>query len=450
MPRLLEKILGFRHHRQRAKPQRREASKPSKSPWFWPGMVGIAIVIFGLYFWLTSARILVEPIEVTFGPRDPPFTSAMGPVVKAEFTTGNRVETLVNGDQFFPAMLDAIRSAQRTITLETYIWTSGSISDRFIDALSERAGKGVKVHVIIDGMGTLKFKQADRQRLRDSGVHLVTYGREHWYEIKPNINHRTHRKILVIDGAVGFTGGMCIDDRWLGDADHEKLWRETQIRVDGPVVRQMQAVFASNWLQTTGALLLGEGYFPEPVRAGAKLAHCFMSGPGENPQSTRLAHMFAIAAARESIDIAQAYFVPDNLAISMLVAARERGVRVRVIVPAINDSRFGRAVSRSRWGRLLAAGVEFHRYEPAMYHVKSMVVDDILVILGSANFDNRSFAINDEITVGVLDPAVAAEHRRIFEKDLAKSSPLTLEEFEARPLYIKISDHFAGLFRSQF
>lgn len=449
MPRFLERIRRFRRRRGRTRAE--SPHRPQeKSPWFWPGIAGLVILVFGIYFWVTSARILGEPIAVNYGAQDDAFVSAMGPIVGAEFTGGNRIETLVNGDEFFPAMLKAIREARETITLETYIWSSGRISEEFIAALSERAGKGVKVHVLVDGMGTLKLKDEDRKRMADAGVHILTYGRQHWYELKPNINHRTHRKLLIVDGRIGFTGGMCIDDRWLGDAHSEKVWRETQVQVEGPVVRQMQAVFVANWLQTTSRLLLGEHYFPQPERAGEALAQCFPSGPHERPESTRMAHLFAIAAAKKSIDIAHAYFVPDDLAIDMLVAARERGVRVRVIVPAINDSRFGRAASRSRWGRLLEAGVEFHLYQPAMYHVKSMVVDGVFVTLGSANFDNRSFAINDEVTLNIYDRDVAAEHQEIFDDDLKRSTPLTREEFENRPWYIKASDQFCGLFRSQF
>jgi cardiolipin synthase A/B len=447
MPRLFEKMRNFRRPRQRSGKRRQRGSGGDR--WFWVRAGAVIVTVIGLYFWITTANILGEPIRVTYGVSDPAFARALGPIVGAEFTTGNAVETLVNGVEFFPAMLDAISQADKTITLETYIWASGQISDQFIEALSERAGKGVRVHVLIDGMGTLKFKRSDRERLRSSGVHLLTYGRQHWWEVKPNINHRTHRKILVVDGKVGFTGGMCIDDKWMGDADSEDRWRETQVRVEGPVVRQMQAVFATNWLQTTSRLLLGEDYFPEPEFAGTTPAQCFKSGPNEAPESARVAYMFAIAAARKSIDISHAYFVPDDLAIDMLIEARERGVRVRVIVPAINDSSIGRAASRSRWGRLLAAGVEFHQYQSAMLHCKIMVVDGMLVTIGSANFDNRSFAINDEITLNVLDRNVAAEHLRIFEKDLAESTPLTLEEFEARPVYVKLFDHFWGLFRSQ-
>jgi cardiolipin synthase len=394
--------------------------------------------------------MLQEPIVLDYGPRDPAFASAYGPVVGAEFISGNAVKILVNGDEFFPAMLADIRRAQKTVTLETYIWAPGQISNDFITALTDSARRGVKVHVLVDGMGTLKFKREDADTLRSAGVEFVKYGRERWYDIKPNLNHRTHRKLLIVDGRIGYTGGMCIDDHWLGDAENEKVWRETGVRVEGPAVRQMQAVFATNWMQTTSHLLLGEDYFPKISHAGPIVAQCFQSGPAEAPEAARLGYLLAIAGARESIDIAHAYFVPDELAIDMLVAARQRGVKIRVIVPAINDSRMGRAASRSRWGRLLEAGAEFHLYEPAMYHCKTMSVDGLLVTIGSANFDNRSFAINDEVTFNTIDKGVAAAHLRMFENDLKRSRPYTHAEFEGRPFYVKTFDHLSGLFRSQF
>jgi cardiolipin synthase len=448
MSRLTDSIRAFRHRRRMRARHPGPPSSRKKRTWLW--VVFGATVLLGGYFWKTSARLLKEPIRIEYGPTDPAFSSAMGPLVSAEFTGGNLIDTLVNGDEFFPAMLAAIRGAKHTITLESYIWSSGEISNQFIAALSERARAGVKVHVLIDGMGSLKFDRGERDQLRAAGVELYVYGREHWYEIKPNINHRTHRKLLIIDGKIGFTGGMCIDDRWLGNATTPDTWRETQVRVEGPAVRQMQAVFATNWMQTTEALLLGEEYFPEMTSVGKSFAHCFKSGPGEAAQAARLGYLFAIASARKSIDISQAYFVPDDLAIDMFLEARARGVRVRIIVPAINDSRFGRAASRSRWGRLLAAGVEFYLYTPAMYHPKTMVVDDVFVTIGSANFDNRSFRINDEVSLDVIDRETAAENLRIFARDLEQSRRLTLEEFESRPFYIKLADHICGMFRSQF
>ncbi len=423
-------------------------SRPRRSRWwilFW------VVLFLGGYFWWSSARRLQVPIEVgSYGPESPAFANAIGPLLGADFSTGNSIETLVNGDKFFPAMLKAIREAKYTVTFETYIWEPGKISEEFIVALSERARAGVKVHVIIDGMGTLKFRGEDRDRMKEAGIEILTYGREHWYQIKPNISHRTHRKLLIVDGRIGFTGGMCIADKWLGNADSPDRWRETQVRVEGPVVLQMQAIFATNWLQTTSSLLLGPGYFPKPIIAGDSRAQCIKSGPGEGLENIRMAYLCAIAAARKSIEIGNAYFVPDDLAIEMLLQARARGVRVRVVVPAINDSKFGRSVSRSRWGSLLAAGVEFYEYLPAMYHAKTMVVDGVYATVGSANFDNRSFSINDEDALNVIDPAVARTLLKVFEDDVSKSRPILLEEFRNRPFYIRIADHVCGVFRSQF
>lgn len=442
-------------HRQRDDTQpRANPSKPKgkrkSGPWYWLGVLLCVAVVLGGYFWYTSARILQEQITIDYGPADPSFPNALGPLVGAEFMSGNAVELQVNGAEFFPSMLEAIRGAKKTVTLETYIWTPGKVSEDFIFALMDAARAGVKVHVLVDGMGTLKFKDDDRDRLQEAGVEIYKYGRQNWWEVKPNINHRTHRKILVADGRIGFTGGMCIDDSWDGNAENEKVWRETQVRVEGPVVRQMQAVFAANWLHTTGGLLLGEDYYPEVAPAGSVTAQCYKSGPSDAPEYVRIGYLFAIAAARKTIDISQAYFVPDNLAVETIVAARKRGVRVRIIVPAINDSRFGRAVSRSRWAPLLEAGVEIHQYLPAMYHPKTMSVDGTLVTVGSANFDNRSFSINDEVLLNVLDRQIGTRHLEIFEADLKRSEQVTLEQHSNRPFYIKALDHIAALFRSQF
>lgn len=433
-----------RHPRRARSPEERH---DRRVVWAWAAVAFVALLAF--YFWFSSARILAKLVEIDFGPRDAHFMGTLGPLLGAEFTSGNDVRMLSNGRTFFPAMLDAIAHAKRSITLETYIWSSGGISDQFIAALSAAVKRGVKVHVLADGMGTLNFKREDRQRLLDAGVQFLLYGREHWWQIKPDINHRTHRKILVIDGRIGFTGGMCIDDRWLGDATEHEHWREVQIELHGPVVRQMQSVFSANWLQTTGRLLIGEEYFPGAEPADGIIAQVFKSGPNEDPENARVSYLLAIAAARKSIRIMHAYFVPDDLAIEMLLAARARGVEIEVIVPLKNDSRFGRAASRSRWGKLLAAGVKFYRYEPAMYHCKLMLVDDFFVTIGSVNFDNRSFGINDEINANVLDDRVARDALRLFKDDRGKSVPLTLEEFEARPWGQKLIDHFCGLFRSQ-
>jgi cardiolipin synthase len=437
----------FLHRRHAASPSKAE-SKPHRSKWW---TLAWAVAVFGAYFWWTSARRLQEPIVVgNFGPGSAAFIDTVGPFLGADFTRGNSVQILINGDEFFPAMLKAIREAKQTVTLETYIWAPGKISDQFIEALSERARAGVKVLVMLDGMGTLKFKREDRERMEKAGVTVMKYGREHWYQIKPNIMHRTHRKLLIVDGRIGFTGGMCVDDHWMGNADSAKVWRETQVRVEGPVVLQMQAVFAANWLQTTSSLLIGPEFYPKVKTTGDSYAQCVKSGPGEGLENIRMSYLCAIAAAKKTIDIGNAYFVPDNLAVRMLIDARKRGVRVRVVVPAINDSRFGRAVSRSRWAPLLEAGVEVYEYLPAMFHSKSMVVDGIFVTVGSANFDNRSFSINDEDALNVIDAKVAGDFERAFETDLKQSRPVDPEKFLNRSVFRRMSDEACGLLRSQF
>ncbi|HTL67292.1 MAG TPA: cardiolipin synthase [Lacunisphaera sp.] len=435
--------------RRRRRPARNRTRPKPDGVRRWPYAVAIVVILIGLVCWATSARIVGKPMELQDGPRNPVFVGSLGPLLGAEFTAGNQARLLSNGAEFFPAMLADIAQARHSITLETYIWSSGAISDRFIAALSERARHGVKVRVLVDGMGMLKLKDSDQRRMLDVGIQFLVYGREHWYDLKPNLNHRTHRKLLIIDGRIGYTGGMCIDDRWTGDAAGLDHWRDIQVRVAGPVVREMQAVFASNWLRTTSRLLVGPDYFPagEPLEHGV-IAQCYKSGPDEQPENARVSYLFAIAAARKSILISHAYFVPDDLAIDMLLAARRRGVKVEVIVPAHNDSSFGRAASRSRWGRLLAGGVAFHEYEPAMYHCKMMIVDDVFVTIGSVNFDNRSFSINDEVNVNVLDEGVAQAARRMFEADLRQSRPLTLEEFRRRPVWQKAADQFCGMFRA--
>ncbi|HEX2854836.1 MAG TPA: cardiolipin synthase [Opitutaceae bacterium] len=444
----LEKIDLRRNSSRSADAKKPPRPRDPESRRWWL-VAAVLVVLVALYFWFTSAKILGEPIEFAYGAEDPAFAETIGPLLGVELVDGNSVETLVNGDAFFPVMLDAIRAAKKSVTMETYIWTSGKISNQFMEVLSERARHGVKVHVLADGMGTLKLKDSDIDLMKAAGVEFFSYGREHWYDFKANINHRTHRKLLMIDGLVGFTGGMCVDDLWLGNADDPKHWRETVVRVEGPAVRQMQSVFATNWLQTTQRLLVGPDYFPKAVKGGSALVQCFKSGPQEDPENARIAYLLAIASARKSIRIAHAYFVPDDLAVGMLLAARRRGVEIEVIIPAINDSRFGRAASRSRWGKLLEAGVKFHQYLPAMYHCKVMIVDDVFVTVGSTNFDNRSFRINDEVNVNVLDRRVAAQHLKVFADDLAKSKPLTRTEFEGRPTWQKAVDHFCGMFRSQ-
>ncbi len=412
----------------------------------------IAAVLFlswGYFYWFSRKPIRKE-IVVNYTVTDPAFRHSIDALLDMPFTVSNKVETLVNGDQIFPSMLSAIRSAKTTITLETYIWSRGKICDDFKKALSERAQAGVKVHVVVDGMGSLKIKKQDIDELRAAGVQIVKFNRDQWYKVNFQINHRTHRKLLVVDGKIGFIGGSCLHDSWLGNAETAGQWRDTHFRIEGPAVAELQGIFADNWRQTTGEVLHGDAYFPALKAAGSIPVQCYKCGPKDNQESIRLAFLYAMGAAHKSIRIAHAYFVPDDLLMTTLLNALKRGVTVEIMVPSKTDSKVVKAASRASWSKLMQAGAKFYQYGPAMYHVKEIIVDDVLVIGGSANFDNRSFRINDEANFNALDVEFAKREIAIFENDKKQSKQLTLADLEKRSLFTKTADNVADFFSSQF
>jgi cardiolipin synthase len=388
-----------------------------------------------------------EPFHTSYSVADPEFAHSISQLLSAQLVESNHVVELLNGDRIFPAMLEAIRNAQKTITLEMYIWSFGEISSKFVNALTERGRAGVRIHIIVDTLGSAKLIKSDRDKLKAAGAELVNYNPPQPWKLF-HLNHRTHRKILVVDGRIGFTGGVCIHDDWLGNAEPGR-WRDTHLRIEGPVVGQMQAAFMDNWLQISSEVLHGAEYFPEPRAAGTMKAQFFRSGPTDSAENARLAYKLSIAAARKHIRLAHAYFVPDALLFRTLLAARKRGVKVEVIVPGKIDNFAVKKAGRARWRGLLEAGVEFYEYQPTLYHCKIMIVDDIWVTAGSVNFDDRSFKINDEANINVLDAGFAATMTRSFEEDKAQSTRLNAEAFKRRSIFSKFFDHFFGLLRSQ-
>ena len=380
---------------------------------------------------------------------DPQFRRSLGVLLGPPIVEGNKVEVLINGDQIFPAMLKAIREAKKTITFETYIYWSESIGREFADALAERARAGVKVHLMLDWIGSIKMDDAALKEMRDAGVEVHRYHKPVWWKLA-RLNNRTHRKILVVDGRIGFTGGVGIADKWRGngqDADH---WRDTHFRVEGPVVGQMQAVFNDNWTKATGVVLDGDDYFPALQPAGTMPAQMFSSSTTGGSESMHLMYLLAITAARRTIHLSNSYFVPDELAVKALVAAARRGVDVRIITPGpIIDSDAVRAASHERWGELLEAGVKMAEYQPTMYHVKALVVDSLLVSVGSTNFDNRSFSINDEANLNVLDRDFAKQQEQVFENDWKRARPISLRQWQDRPLTDKMAGKIADLIGAQ-
>jgi cardiolipin synthase len=412
--------------------------------------VSATLLIVLLYVNLaTSERKVERPIPHAYNTSDSQFVRTMGNLIGPGFVPGNKVTALYNGDEIFPAMLTAIRSARRTITFESYIYWSSAIGRQFTAALADRARAGVRTHVIIDWAGSHQVDRDDIARLRQAGVEVVFYRPLHWYQLD-HFNHRTHRKLLIVDGLVGFIGGAGVADKWLGHAQDKEHWRDSHFRVEGPVVAQLQAAFMDDWLETQGVLLDGPRYFPDLDHQGPQLGQVFWSSPKGGNGNLRIMFLIAIAAATRRILIANAYFVPDETTVDMLVAARRRGVDVEIIVPGpILDAKVVRRASHSMWGPLLEAGVKVYEYQPTMYHTKVMVVDDIWVSVGSTNFDDRSFRLNQEASLNIYDSGFGAAQAEAFQKDRAKSQEMTLEMWRHRSMVERLEEQVAGLFRTQ-
>ncbi|MDR5836745.1 cardiolipin synthase [Caballeronia sp. LZ034LL] len=399
---------------------------------------------------LSSGEKKIEhKIEREYASDDPQFLRSMGLLLGPPVIGGNRFEVLLNGDQIFPKMLDAIRAARDTITFETFIYWSGGIGEEFAQTLSEKARSGVSVHVLLDWVGSSKMDKRYLHMLRDAGAEVIQYHKPHWTGLG-RMNDRTHRKLLVIDGRIGFTGGVGIADEWTGHAQDEKHWRDTHFWVEGPAVGQMQAVFMDNWIKATGNVLHGPRYFPEIDAAGDGLAHMFSSSPSGGSDDMQLMYLMAITAATHSIHLSSAYFVPDKLTINAIVEAAKRGVRVRIITPGKRiDTHTVREASRACWGDLLAAGVEMFEYQPTMFHCKLIVVDEYLVSVGSTNFDSRSFKLNDEANLNVYDRDFARRQTAIFDDDVTRAKRITLDDWRRRPLTEKLLERVVSMLDPQ-
>ncbi|WP_135468129.1 phospholipase D-like domain-containing protein [Crenalkalicoccus roseus] len=422
--------------------------------WRWLGWVlgtALASVVATLLVLniLPARRDLQYLLDHRHGAAEEAFRRQMSGVLSAAILEGNRVETLVNGDRIFPAMLGAIGAASDSINFETYVYWSGEIAGRFAEALAERARAGVAVRVLLDWQGSVPMDRDLLALMREAGADVRRFRRPRWYTLD-RMNNRTHRKLLIVDGAVGFTGGVGIADKWLGDARHEGEWRENHYRITGPVVAQLQAAFIENWLEAVGRLPAEASQFPPLGPVGDSPAHVMKSAPLGGSTAMHLMFMMAIAAAERHIRIGMPYFVPDDLSIRHLVAARARGVEVDVIVPGEHmDKEFVRRASRHFWGAMLEAGVRIHEYQPTMYHLKLLVVDEAWASVGSVNFDERSFRLNDEANLNVYDPAFVREQIALFEQDLARSRRITLEEWRNRGWRKKVSDWVLSFLRPQ-
>ncbi len=412
-------------------------------------LVTSVVTILGMNFFASPEKEVKREIAHRYGVEDPQFIRVMGVLLGPALVEGNRIDTLLNGEQIFPAMLAAIRAARKTISFETYIYWSGDIGQAFADALAERARAGVKVHILVDWAGSQKMDARLVDEMKSAGVEIRKYHPLKWYTLD-RLNNRTHRKLLVVDGKVGFTGGVGIADNWNGHAQDKDHWRDTHYRVEGPVVSQMQAAFTDNWTKVSGEVLNGEEYFPPQKPEGPLFAQMFKSSTDGGADSTHLMYLISIAAASRSIDLSMAYFVPDKVALDALTAALKRGVKVRILLPGpITDSLLVRGASRSTWGDILRAGAELYEFQPTMFHCKILIVDHVWTSVGSTNFDSRSFRLNDEANLNVHDRGFAERQSADFENDLKRARRVTFEEWAARPWTEKAWEHVVGFLGPQ-
>lgn len=416
------------------------------------GLVGalIATLLTVIVLNLTTGEEQVErKLEHRYAIDDAQFRRELGTLLGPPIIDGNRVTNLENGIEIFPAMLEAVQAARHNINFETYIYWSGDVGRDFAEALSERARAGVAVHLLIDWLGSQKMEQGLLDIMSLAGVHVERYHPLHWYHMA-RMNNRTHRKLLIVDGEVAFTGGVGIADNWNGDAGSPDHWRDSHYRLQGPAVAQMQAAFMDNWIKTTGTVLQGEEYFPALPVAGDARAQVFTSSPRGGGDSMLLMYLLSITAAVHTIDLSASYFVPDELTRQSIRAALERGVRVRIIVPGEHmDAEVVRKASRASWGELLEAGAEIYEFQPTMFHCKMLIVDQLMVSVGSTNFDNRSFRLNDEANLNVYDAEFAARTTSVFERDLEQARQITYEAWKARPWPERILEHASALLSSQ-
>lgn len=419
---------------------------------FWTIAVTVLVTLLAAALamnFATPEKALERKIEHRHAVSDPQFRREMTVMLGPGIVSGNRITDLQNGQEIFPAMLAAVSAARKTITFETYIYWSGDVGQKMSDALSERARAGVKVSVLIDWAGSVKMEAAMLDQMKTAGVELHRFRPLRWYNLG-RMNNRTHRKLLVVDGRIGFTGGVGIADQWQGDAQDPEHWRDMHFRVEGPVVSQMQAAFNDNWIKATGVVLNGVDYFPPLPAAGTADAHLFISSPAGGSESMHLMYLLSIAAAEHTIDLEASYFVPDALISKALLAARKRGVRVRIVLPGPHmDSDTVGISSKGAWGELLLGKIEIYEYQPTMLHNKLLIIDSELVSVGSTNFDIRSFRLNDEASLNVYDKAFAARMNEVFERDLKPTRRYTYEMWKQRPLREKVAERLLWPIKSQ-
>lgn len=363
---------------------------------------------------------------------------------------GNAMQVLQNGNAFWPPLLRDIATARESVHIESFIWYDGKLARQIADLLARKAKEGVEVRVIVDASGGRQLKGDVQEMLERAGVKVA-----HFHPIRfsnlGRLNNRDHRKLMIVDGRIGYIGGFCIADEWTGNADHKKSYRDTGLRITGPVVNRLQSAFAENWIEETGEVPVGDRYFPKLPPSGTTAAHLAYTSPDNNVSAVSLLYYLAIKAARREILIQNPYMLPDQQGIALLEDAVARGVDVRVMMPSddATDSPLVQHASHHHFGTLLKKGVKIYEYNKTLLHQKVIVVDGVWSCVGSTNFDERSFQLNDEVSIGVIDPVIAGQLRAAFMDDLRSTNERKFEEWKERSLWHKTVDGVAYLGRSQ-
>jgi cardiolipin synthase len=405
------------------------------------------VVVFCLFF--IRRHALDYRLQHAFNVAAPEFIGSALALAEPVLVAGNKIELLQNGDAFVPAMITAIRGARKTVNFEAYILWSDEIGNQFRDALCERARSGVEVRVLLDGIGSgWRLNNSDVRMMKQAGCKFAYYHPTHSWRVD-RTNRRSHRRVLVIDGKIAFTGSAAFAAKWGGHAQDPKHWRDMQARVEGPLVAKLQSAFQQHWIKTYGEALSGADQFPALPPGGNSKAQVVTS-ESFSMAPVPLVQATAFAAAERRIWIVNAYCTPTDNQVDLLVGAVKRGVDVRLILPGENDDQpLTKSAGRVAYGRMLEGGVKIFEYQPTMIHEKMMVVDGQFSMFGSSNLDARSSEINEELDIVVDDPAFARELEASFERDLRQSKEYTLHDFQRRSLWERSTEWLMLPFRSQ-
>jgi cardiolipin synthase len=417
-------------------------------------MIVVALAVGVALVWVLLVLLFAPGLDYhvrrPLSPDSEEFLRLLQVACQAARHEGNRVEIFTNGREFYPAMLEAIRGARRSINAECYIFWPGRVARDFLDALTERARAGVAVNLVLDALGSSALLGRWVHPLKAAGGRVYAYQGLTWHSIA-RLNNRTHRELLVVDGRTAFLGGAGIADWWREpDRRGRPPWRDTMARLEGPVVAAIQGVFAENWVECCGEILTGEEYFPPLERAGETTALVVKSSPSDRATVSRVVFQLLVEGARRRLLLTTPYFLPDRSLRRALIAAAARGVDIEIILPGPStDQRLVRLASRRLYGSLLRAGIRIFEYQPTMMHAKVAVVDDLWAVLGTTNIDNRSFEHNDEVNVALRDPVVAARLVEDFRRDRAACREITFEAWRARRWGERVVAPFAALLERQ-